>query len=79
MMTLRLDKALEKSVEAFAKNEGISRSELVRRSIVEYITKTKADPVDAGRAYFGKYASGNSRLARDSETILRKKLAKRPA
>ena len=51
---------------------GVSRSELIRRSIAEYIDKLeKPSAWELGKDVFGKYASENSNLAAD-----RKKLVK---
>lgn len=72
MITLRLDPQLEQSINEFARQMGVSRSELIRRSVTEYIDKLeKPSAWELGKDVFGKYASENSNLARD-----RKKLVK---
>ncbi len=72
MITLRLDPQLEQSINEFARQMGVSRSELIRRSIAEYIDKLeKPSAWELGKDVFGKYASENSNLAAD-----RKKLVK---
>lgn len=72
MITLRLDPQLEQIVNELARQLGVSKSELIRRSIAEYVDKLeKPSAWELGKDVFGKYASENSHLARD-----RKKLVK---
>ena len=74
MITLRLDKELEKSVENTAKAVGVSKSELVRLSIKDYLNRlNQSQAWELGKEVFGKYQSENTNLARDSEKILREK------
>ena len=71
MITLRLEKDLEKTIVSFAKNNGLSKSELVRKSVVEFISKSQsADPYESGLEYFEKHSSDNPNLAKDSKKIL---------
>ena len=72
MITLRLDPQLEHTVNELARHLGVSRSELIRKSIAEYVDKLeKPSAWELGKDVFGKYASENPDLARD-----RKKLVK---
>ncbi|MEW6087055.1 MAG: CopG family transcriptional regulator [bacterium] len=74
MLTLRIDDTLINAIETTAKKEGITKSDLIRRSITAYISKhMSADPYEAGKAYFGKYDSKNPNLSRDSEKLLKSK------
>ncbi len=78
MLALRLNKKLEKEIENTAKAMGISKSELIRKSIVEYLNKEvdkKAWVV--GEELFGRYSSDDPNLAMNSEKILRKKIKKK--
>lgn len=72
MVTLRLDPQLEQSIDNAAKSLGLTKSELIRKSITEYLGKLK-QPVawEAGKDLFGKYSSGLADLS-----VKRKELAK---
>lgn len=72
MIAFRLDPQLKQTINELAWKIGVSRSELIRRSIVEYVAKfEKPSAWELGKNVFGKYASKNSNLAGD-----RKKLAR---
>ncbi len=78
MITLRLSNDLEKHIENIATSAGITKSELVRNSLIEYLSKHKMKTAwDLGRNLFGKYKSGKSNLSTFSSTIIRKKLRKK--
>ena len=72
MITLRLDPQLEQLLKNTAENLGLSKSELIRRSIFDYIGRLKTrDAWDAGQDLFGRHASG-----RDDLSARRKELVK---
>ena len=72
MITLRLDPQLEQLLKKTAENMGLSKSELIRRSILDYIDRLKPrNAWDAGHDLFGKHASG-----RDDLSVRRKELVK---
>ncbi|MBC8412059.1 MAG: CopG family transcriptional regulator [Nitrospira sp.] len=76
MITLRLDPELEKNVQNMAKKLGVTKSELIRKSIAEYISKTvHPSPWEVGESYFGKYSSGQGNLSSDRKALLKTKLA----
>ena len=75
MITLRLDPTLEQKINNVAKNLGLTKSELVRKSLVEYITKVnKQNAWEAGQDLFGKYASGRENLSSNRKELLKEKL-----
>ena len=75
MITLRLDPKLEKTINNIAHQMGISRSELIRKSISDFIGKLgKPSPWELGNAVFGKYASENDSLSRDRKALLKEKI-----
>jgi len=76
MITIRLKPEFEKMLEITAKQFGMSKSELVRRSIEEYLKKLemKASPWELGKDLFGKYSSGKGNLSKDRKKILKQKL-----
>jgi len=75
MITLRLDPELERKIIFTAKRLGISKSELIRKSISNYLQNISfPDPWELGKKYFGKYSSGKGNLSRDRKKILKSKL-----
>lgn len=75
MITLRLDPQLEQKVNSTAKNLGLSKSELVRKSLVEYIEKSVGTSAwEAGEDLFGKYSSGRNDLSANRKTILKSQI-----
>jgi hypothetical protein len=80
MITLRLDPALDRTVSNAAKNLGLSKSELVRKSIVEYIGRLdKSSAWETGKDLFGTYASGREDRSSNRKALVKEKIkAKRP-
>ncbi len=75
MITVRLDKDLEKSIESVTKAIGITKSDFIRRSIQSFMKNYKNNNAWLlGQDLFGKYGSDNSRLSIDSEKILKNKI-----
>ena len=75
MITLRLDPKLEKTINETAYKLGISKSELIRKSVTEYIDRLeKPSPWELGNDVFGKYASGKDNLSKDRKTLLKEKI-----
>jgi len=75
MITLRLDPALEQTINNIAHQMGVSKSELVRKSITEFIEKLeKPSPWELGHDVFGKYASENDNLSRDRKALVKEKI-----
>ncbi len=75
MITLRLDPKLEQQVNHTAKNLGLTKSELIRKSLVEYIDKLgKQNAWESGRDLFGKYSSGRNDLSSNRKELLQEKI-----
>ena len=75
MITLRLDPSLEEAVNTTAKHLGITKSDLIRKSLVEYLEKLgRPNAWDAGYDLFGKFASGEKNLSVDRKKILKAKI-----
>ena len=75
MLTLRLDTNLEQAVVNTAKNLGLTKSELIRKSILEYLGKLgKQSAWEAGHELFGNYSSGYGNLSADRKEILKSKI-----
>ena len=74
MITLRLDQKLENDIKTVAANMGISKSELVRRSVIEFLKKTERPTAwEMGNDLFGKYASGVTNLSQDRKLLVKGK------
>ena len=75
MITLRLGPELEQQVNLTAKMLGLTRSELIRKSLVDYIEKQeKQNAWEAGSDLFGKYASGRNDLSSNRKALLKDKI-----
>lgn len=75
MITLRLDPELEQTVNLVASQLGLSKSELIRKSISDYIAKLeKPSPWILGNELFGKYASGRNDLSKNRKQLLKEKI-----
>ncbi len=75
MITLRLDSKLEKSITDTAKNLGLSKSELIRKSIKDYLGKLKTPSAwETGENLFGNYSSGLGNLSADRKALIKNKI-----
>ena len=75
MITLRLDPTLEQAINNTAQNLGLTKSELIRKSILEYLSKLgKANAWEVGQDLFGKYSSGLSNLSIERKAIVKKRI-----
>ncbi|MFO7912272.1 MAG: ribbon-helix-helix protein, CopG family [Desulfotignum sp.] len=75
MITLRLDPSLEEAINTTAKNLGLTKSDLIRQSLIEYLEKlNKPNAWDIGHDLFGKFASGEGNLSVDRKKLLRAKI-----
>ena len=80
MLTIRLDKKTEKDIDDMAKHLQVSKSDLVRECIAQYIVNfEKASAWELGEDKFGKYASGKGNLSKDRKTLLTKIIQKKRA
>ncbi|MCF6346326.1 MAG: ribbon-helix-helix domain-containing protein [Thiomicrorhabdus sp.] len=75
MMTIRLDPKLENTINKVAHQLGVSKSELVRKSITEFIDKLdKPSPWERGSDLFGNYASEQANLSSDRKALIKEKI-----
>ncbi|MBT8366586.1 MAG: ribbon-helix-helix domain-containing protein [Deltaproteobacteria bacterium] len=75
MISLSLDPELENSIQRADELLGISKSELIRKSVADYLSKlSKPGPWELGKDYFGKYASGQTNLSADRKVLLKKRI-----
>ncbi len=75
MITLRLDPKLEQAVNITAKNLGLTKSELIRQCIGDYIAKSKhSNAWDVGKDLFDKYSSNQGILSVDRKKLIKAKI-----
>ena len=75
LITLRLDPKLEQTINNIAHEMGVSKSELIRKSITEFIGRLdKPSPWELGSDVFGKYASTYESLSRDRKQLVKDKI-----
>lgn len=75
MITLRLDPLLENQISSAAKTLGLTKSDLIRKSILEYLGNLeKPSAWESGKDLFGRHASGTDYLAMERKTILKEKI-----
>lgn len=72
MISVRLDSDLEHHLDRVARIQGVSRSEVVRRSIESYLGKYQRPSAwELGESLFGKHGSGEKERAKRSKEIMK--------
>ncbi len=75
MLTLRLDPALEENINNTARNLGLSKSELIRKSILNYLKKIElTNAWETGSDLFGKHSSGLGNLSKERKKIIKSRI-----
>jgi len=74
--SVRLDEATERELRSIAEAEGLTKSELVRQSVRQYLAARRQHRTawEIGKDLFGQEASGRSDLSVSGESILRERL-----
>jgi Arc/MetJ-type ribon-helix-helix transcriptional regulator len=72
-ISLRLDEQLARRLEAAAKSRGLSKSDLIRRCLDEYLGKRDQQPTawELGQHLFGRDGSGRGDLSERCEELLK--------
>jgi Arc/MetJ-type ribon-helix-helix transcriptional regulator len=72
-ITVRIDESTEARLRRLLKERGGSLSDFVRAAIAEKLEREaqKPTPYELGKHVFGRYGSGRSDLASNSEQFLR--------
>lgn len=75
-ISLRIDKRMAESLSLAAKARGVSKSELIRQCLADYLDEASNRPTawELGKELFGKVGSGRGDLARRRKQIFREKL-----
>ncbi len=75
MITLRLDPQLEQTINSVAYQMGVSKSELIRKSITDFLGNLeKPSAWELGNDIFGKYASGEHDLSINRKLLIKEKI-----
>ncbi|NOY67911.1 MAG: CopG family transcriptional regulator [Deltaproteobacteria bacterium] len=70
-----IETQLEQHINITAKNLGLTKSELIRKSISEYLGNLNSpSPWKLGKDYFGRYSSGLDNLSADRKEIIKNKI-----
>ena len=80
-ISLRLDDQLTRKVAAAAKARGISKSELIRTCLDQYLAGAEQGPTawDLGKHLFGCYDSGRDDLSVRAKEVARERIHARRA
>ncbi|MBW3543791.1 MAG: ribbon-helix-helix domain-containing protein [Planctomycetes bacterium] len=75
-ISLRLNEQLERQLELAARREGLSKSELVRRSLQEFLARRETSrlPWELGQHVFGRYGSGRGDLSANRKRLVRERI-----
>jgi RHH-type rel operon transcriptional repressor/antitoxin RelB len=75
-INVRLEKELEEAFIALARREGVTRSDLVRQCLREFLERKlrSATSWELGKDLFGKFGSGRSDLSSRRKAIVGEKI-----
>jgi RHH-type transcriptional regulator, rel operon repressor / antitoxin RelB len=75
-VSLRLEKQLEQELERTAEEEGLTKSQMLRQCLIEYLQRKKSSHLawELGKDLFGKVGSSRGDLAAKHKRIFREKL-----
>ncbi|MCK4494041.1 MAG: hypothetical protein KAU26_08285 [Methylococcales bacterium] len=75
MLTLQLDSQLEQTIKILSQQMDISTSELIRKSLLEFIDRAELSSAwTLGEGVFGNYTSGQGNLSTDRKRLLNEQL-----
>jgi predicted DNA-binding protein len=76
MTSIRLSKELEEKLNSLAERENITKSEIIKEALEEYIIdyEKKANPYDLGEEFFGRFGSGHGDLSASYKQKVRNKI-----
>lgn len=77
MRSVRLPKEIEKELETLSNQKKVSRSEIIKEALVEYMAKEKKynQPYELGAAYFGKRGSGEKDRSETYKSKVKSKIS----
>ncbi|NBC64029.1 MAG: ribbon-helix-helix protein, CopG family [Bacteroidetes bacterium] len=76
MRSVRLPDEIEKELKSLAEQKKVSRSNIIKEALVEYISKEKKynRPYDIGKQYFGKRGSGEKDRSTTYKSRIKEKI-----
>lgn len=76
MRSVRLPEDLDKELEMIADQKKVSRSNIIKEALVEYMAKQKKynQPYELGVRYFGKHGSGENDRSVNYKSRIKNKL-----
>jgi len=79
MISVRLDNQLKKLLEQTAQDKSISKSQIIKESLIHYFNMLKQEqkqktPYELGSDLFGKYSSGKGDLSTTYKQKLKDKI-----
>lgn len=76
MISIRVNKELEHSLEIMASNAGVSKSAIIRQCLEKFVADKKSEETawELGKNLFGKYGSGKKNLSTDRKKIVAQKI-----
>jgi RHH-type rel operon transcriptional repressor/antitoxin RelB len=71
-ISLRVDEKLAQQLEGVARARGVSKSEVVRLCLEEFLAREQTRPTawELGKDLFGRHSSGRGDLSENSEEIV---------
>jgi hypothetical protein len=75
-ISARLDYSVINKLETISRLEGLSKSKVVAKSIIEYFNNhfPTNTPYELGKMYFGKTSSGKKDLSKNRKKYMKEKL-----
>ena len=74
MLSIRLPENIERELNNRSKNKKLSKSELVKKALVNYFAQEEFDSYELGEPSFGKYGSGKSDLSTTYKKAIKEKI-----
>jgi len=76
MTSLRLESVIESRIDEFTKSSGITKSELIKRSLLEYFDRhsVKRNAFEIGKDLFGVKSNATSDLSSNRKKYIKEKL-----
>lgn len=76
MRSVRLPEEIEKELKTLSEQKNVSRSNIIKEALVEYISKEKKynRPYESGKKYFGKRGSGDKDRSTTYKSRIKEKI-----
>ncbi len=76
MLNVRINKEIEKKLEAYSQQKNLTKSSIVKEALIAYLSKHQLNdsPYDLGKDLFGLDGSGETTTSTTYKTKLKKKL-----